>query len=246
MKRTYEVLALCAVVGTLGVSLFPPLLRARESESASDINRTHLKSLWMASMQYARDHDNRFMPMNYWNTNTYWWGRTSGNIPYSTPATGCDFSKGILTPYLPRRGVLFSPAFAIGRRPASPGVAFGYNYRFVGGNFGIESPETQKNAQPARLADIANASRTILFSDSVRWNHFDKKGQAYLEENPFLSPPYPDQYPTFHARHNGYGHVLFVDGSIQAFKPLKGVRSKAVQNAPAELGHLPQEWFDRE
>lgn len=240
-----ELLWTSAAVAVVAAISLPSLQTARENAAKSDGNRANLRALYLATTQYAQDHDERFFPMNYWGTNTYWWGETLGNIPYSTAGTGCDFSRGILTPYLPSTQTLFSPAFPLRRRAASPGVAFAYNYRFLGGNFQTESPETPENAATARRSEVANPSRTVLFADSARWNHFTSGKAAFVEENPFLSPPYPDLYPTFHGRHNGYGHVLFLDGSIEAFKPLRGVRSAKNLNAPANLGHLPQEWFDR-
>lgn len=234
-----ELLTVTAIASIALAMTFPTLKNAREaaskSQSHSSQNRDNLRAIYRATRQYMADNDSRFMPGGTHRSGLYWWGKVTSN-------TKVDYKRGPLYPYLKSVRVLRSPAFPVNLRPVIGGVAFGYNKTFLGGSF-FEKGDISKKLPTARLSQIKNPRITILFADSARWNSF-RKGAAQLEENVFLGTSVEEKFPTFHGRHNGYGHALFLDGHIAAFKPQAGSVPKN-WNGPADLGHLPDIWFDR-
>ncbi len=232
-----EVLAMPVVVALALAITFPAFQNAAQTSNASLQNRENLRAVYLATRQYMADNDNRFMPGGTHRSGSYWWGQVFSK-------TSVDHSRGPLFPYLKSVQPLRSPAFPINRRPVIGGVAYGYNKTFLGGSFFGNKKEYLEKLPTARLEQIANPQLTILFADSARWNSF-RKGAPQLEENVFLGESVADKFPTFHGRHNGFGHVLFVDGRIAAFKPQSGSVPED-WSGPANLGHLPDAWFDRE
>lgn len=74
------------------------------------------------------------------------------------------------------------------------------------------------------MAALNSPSQTVAFADCARINFSDK---TTLEASTFLSPPndvvpgdFLGNYPTFQARHNATGNVLWADGHVKAMKPV--------------------------
>lgn len=232
-----EICAFLGAAAIIAALAFPSLNSAREAASKSTRNRDNLRAIYGAMQAYLADNDKGFMPAGTRRTGVYWWGKVTSD-------NSVDYKKGPLFSYLKSVAVLRSPAFHVNRRPVVGGLGYAYNGKFIGGSFFESEDDTPENVRPAQLNQIRNPHRTILFADSARWNNF-RKGAPQLEENVFIEPAWPEKYPTFHGRHRGYGHVLFVDGSIAAFRPLAGGVPDN-WSGPKDLGHLPSEWFDRD
>jgi prepilin-type processing-associated H-X9-DG protein len=200
---------------------------------------SHLKQLGLASLMYAQDYDERFAPVHHPKSDLYWWGRVE-------PGKGVDSTQGFLWPYVLSGTVFLCPSWPNGVRKEANLVGYAYNYRYVGGSYGVtkSDEENEKNALAATNQELTHPSRTILFADSARWNVFTEGKKPFLEENLYLDPP-SQKYPTFHARHEQKGNVLFADGHVETASVIGGNRDEKVKDAPPELGHLPQEWFER-
>lgn len=243
-QRGFSKIEVLAVPGIAAIALaiaFPAFQNiAKNAAQTSDVslqNRENLRKIYLATRQYMADNDNRFMPGGTHRSGDYWWGQVSSNVKV-------DYTRGPLFPYLKSVQPLRSPAFPINRRPVIGGIAYGYNKTFLGGSFFGDKKAYEEKLPTARLDQIADPRLTILFADSARWNSF-RKGAPQLEENVFIGEAVADKFPTFHGRHHGFGHVLFVDGHIAAFQPQAGGVPEN-WSGPANLGHLPDAWLDRE
>lgn len=206
---------------------------------------SRLKDLALATYAYANDYDERFPPAHHPGTQVYWWGKVNADRTF-------DLKGSPLYRYIDDLDTLICPTFNTIERKDALAVGYGYNYRYVGGSYGLFGDDSEpgaptenaEKARPAKLKEIASTSSTILFADSARWNYSTPGRKPFLEENPLLEPP-SRKNPTFHARHQGYGAVAFTDGHVQVFAASSGNRSEKLKDAPAELGHLTEELFKR-
>jgi prepilin-type processing-associated H-X9-DG protein len=72
------------------------------------------------------------------------------------------------------------------------------------------------------LAQITDSARTVEMADSASAAldaSYNMQQPLAVTGNTYLSAP-TDGFPNFHARHNGTGNVLWVDGHVKAMKPV--------------------------
>jgi prepilin-type N-terminal cleavage/methylation domain-containing protein/prepilin-type processing-associated H-X9-DG protein len=192
-----ELLVVIAIVAILAAILFPVFARAREQARKTSC-LSNLKQIGLGWLQYSQDYDEKVMPVSTAGTGKtfYWWASWGGGV--------LNENEGLLQPYMRSTQIQSCPSFE-NRLVAAMGLT-GYAY-----NSSYLSPFGQP---PASLAAIATPTETVVFADSARINFSDKKT---LEGNTFMSAP-SSNYPTFHARHNEMGNVLWADGHAKAHK----------------------------
>ena len=149
----------------------------------------------------------------------YWWARYD-------EATGVrDDAAGLLYPYTRGAGVHRDPLFDNRLRTALGLTGYGYNYAYLG---------------TGRVSDTAlgHPAETVAFATSARISFTDRRT---LEGNTYLEAP-SAMYPTFHARANGVGYVLWADAHARSRTPvLRRARFSVFDPAPfasASLGEI--------
>ena len=184
--------------------LFPIFARAREY-SQREVCVSNLRKIGLAWRQYARDYDDRAIPVRVRGRDKskmfYWWGSFDGKILRER--------EGLLQPYLKDTRALTCPSFVNFRRPVSGRTGYGYNFDFLS-PFGAPRFTVPHSIA---LSEIKSPARTAVFADAARLHG------GVLEGNPFLDVP-TTQHPSFHGRHDGSGNVLWADGHVSAQKPV--------------------------
>lgn len=135
-----------------------------------------------------------------------------------------DSSTGPLYPYLDSVGrVEVCPAFPYGSdywKPKFKGASYGFGYNQYLSPFVRSAPGQPMKPTGISLASIAKPGSVILFGDCAQVNDFQPPAST---SKPLLEEFYSidDTYKTIHFRHGGKANMLFVDGHVQAFFPLK-------------------------
>lgn len=231
-----ELLCAIAVVGVLTVLIVPGVQKIRShSEQVGCVS--NLRRLVAANYLYAADHGGRFAPASDLYNRQRWHGKRTGTSrPY-------DARYGFLSPYFNGgegpEGTPAPPAYNTDNPFATTGSelacrsflryalssasfekgagSYGYNGAYIGGSLG--------NAfTPIHTAELADASRTLMFADSAfSW------GNA-IQEYPFAEPyreVTPDGslgmalVPSVHFRHDGKAAVAWADGHVTLEAPAR-------------------------
>ena len=204
-----ELIVVIAVFAILSATLLPIFARSRE-HSQREVCVSNLHKIGLAWRQYARDYDDRAMPVRVRGRDNrgpdktkmfYWWGSYDGKILRER--------EGLLQPYLKDTRALTCPAFVNFRRRVVGRTGYGYNFDFLS-PFGAPRFTVPHSVA---LSEIISPSRTAVFADAARLEG------GVLEGNPFLDVP-TTQHPSFHGRHGGAGNVLWADGHVSAQKPV--------------------------
>ncbi len=211
-----EVLVVVAVVATLGMLVYSTsrslITKARIIESS-----TNLRNLAIANAGYQADFG-VFCPADDQYNQRRWHGaRRSGSNKF-------DPANGFLAPYLGKsRSVGICPLF----KSMVPGDAsfedgtggYGYNAAYIGGLPGGSYDRNSKLRNSARLVNLSDASRTVMFTTTA---YARKSG---LQEYPYCEPPFWDfgggpsgdrPSPTVHFRANGKALVVWCDGHVSS------------------------------
>ncbi len=194
-----ELLVVVAIVAILAAVLFPVFARAKTAAQGS-VSLANLRNVGTAWILYAGDADGTLMPPRSWlgaRRYAYWWADYD-------EATGLrDDAAGLLYPYTRSAGIHRDPLFDNRLRTALGLTGYGYNYVYLGSG---------------RVSDTALGSpaETVAFATSARISFADRRT---LEGNTYLEPP-SSLYPTFHARANGVGYVLWADGHARSRPPV--------------------------
>lgn len=211
-----ELLVVIAIIAILAAILFPVFARARETARKASC-ASNLKQIGLGWLQYAQDYDEKVMRVSTSGSGKtfYWWGSWDGSV--------LNESEGPLYPYMKSRQIQACPSFD-NRLSAQFGLT-GYAYNASKLSPSDYPPPTYKEIpKPVSLSQIQVPSETINFGDSARLRNYDPNTfatiPAVFEGNAYGLTPPSESYPTFHARHNETGNVLWCDGHVKAMKPL--------------------------
>ncbi|MBW3634840.1 MAG: DUF1559 domain-containing protein [Armatimonadetes bacterium] len=204
-----ELLVVVAIISLLAAILFPVFGRARENARKTSC-LSNVKQIGLGWLQYSQDYDEILMRVSTAGTGGktfFWWGSWDG--------TTLRENEGLLQPYMKSTQVQACPSFENKLRANLGLTGYAYNNSFFSpANY--PPPTFAEVPIPVSLAAITSPAETVAFADSARISFTDKKT---LEGNSFLSKP-SDNYPSFHARHNQMGNVLWADGHAKASKPM--------------------------
>ncbi len=203
-----ELLVVIAIIAILAAILFPVFAKARESARRASC-ASNLKQIGIGWMMYAQDYDERVMRLSTagGSKTFYWWGSWDG--------TKLRENEGLLFPYMKSSQINACPSFDNTLRAALGLTGYAYNYSYLSPST-YAPPTYAETPIPVNLARIQAPSNTVCFADGAGIDFADKKT---LQGNTFLEPP-SSNYPTFHARHNEMGNVLWADGHVKARKPV--------------------------
>jgi prepilin-type N-terminal cleavage/methylation domain-containing protein/prepilin-type processing-associated H-X9-DG protein len=209
-----ELLVVIAIIAILAAILFPVFSKAREKARQASC-QSNLRQIGMGSLMYLQDYDERVMPVANGGENTgaydYWWAYWNG-VRY-------DDTKGLLQPYMKNSQIQACPSFrnTVQKKYGTTGYAYNADYlspytQTANGGF-VKDGNGNYVVQGVLLAEVQEPTRTVEMADSAHINI--SSGMPVLEANTYLETP-TDNYPTFHARHNGVGNALWLDGHVKA------------------------------
>lgn len=218
-----ELLVVTSIIAILAAMLFSVLTFAKQTAKQARCI-SNLRQLVLANLMYSQDYDERFVPaaadiFEPGGGLLRWHGRRSSpNQPFQP-------QDGPLWPYLAKCGGLKecpSVEFDCSSNAFEAGCGgYGYNDDYIGGSYwkyGWSDPRSA--TETARVSDIRNPSRTVMFADTAMAQGKPQR----ITEYSFCEPPYvlgadgkPTQYryvPSIHFRHNGLAVVAWCDGHV--------------------------------
>jgi len=213
-----ELLVVIAIIAILAAILFPVFAQAREKARQASC-MSNLRNIGAAALMYVQDYDETFFLNSYTFTE-------GGNLKNQGWYSVYDFvtqqtfpERGLLQPYMknvaiqdcPSAGELTdnSPLFVRSQ------LAYGLN---VDG-LRLFNPVSGPAIGPATLGEMTAPAETVLLSEAAQISKTNATAPATLGRSPILERPSRQIRPTFHARHNEFGNVLWCDGHVKAFKP---------------------------
>jgi prepilin-type N-terminal cleavage/methylation domain-containing protein/prepilin-type processing-associated H-X9-DG protein len=219
-----ELLVVIAIIGILAAILFPVFARARENARKASC-LSNLKQIGLAALQYSQDFDEKVMPIYTQGADRkfYWFGSVTDGATKTLDATA-----GLLFPYMKNSQIKACPSFDNALRTELGLLGYGYNVSYLSPYDAAAGYEPRS----VSLAQIQESSKTVLMADSARLRNYDPVTYAPISPPVFegsseITPPgdttpptYTGDFPTFHARHNRTGNVLFCDGHVKAMQPI--------------------------
>lgn len=211
-----ELLVVIAIIVILSAILFPVFAHTK-SQAKQTQSLSNLRQIGIAWTMYAGDYDGVLMIPRAWMSGSkyaYWWAS------YDSATQIQIETEGLLYPYTKGAGVQADPLWLDRGRAATGYTGYAYNYIYLGNG---------------KVTDTmaGDPSKTVAFASSARFNF---AAPFQLQGNTYLEPP-STNYPTFQARANGRGTVLWMDSHANTRSPL--IRTSAI-------GPLLPEWFKRD
>jgi prepilin-type N-terminal cleavage/methylation domain-containing protein/prepilin-type processing-associated H-X9-DG protein len=203
-----ELLTVIAIIAVLAAILFPVFAQAREKARQATCG-SNLRQIGLAAGLYAEDYDEKVLPVSSYvaadGSGLYWWAGFDG--------VKSDPTRGLLYPYMRNAQIQTCPSFQDARRAALDLTGYGYNYVYLSP---LVPPTYQ--AQSVSLAAVQKPAETVQMADAAELDTWDYSTPT-LVGNAYLEPP-SSAFPSFHARHNETGNILWIDGHVKAFQPV--------------------------
>ncbi|MCC6579968.1 MAG: type II secretion system protein [Phycisphaeraceae bacterium] len=257
-----ELLVVISIIAMLVGILLPALSSAREAGRAAQC-LSNIRQIGLANIAYTQDNKGYFVraAQDMAGANKQrWHGKRSGYNQAFDPR------KSDLAPYIGDSARFKEcPSFLSSQQyNDNPAAAFeagcggyGYNGAYIGGRADLGGSYTPECCEcTARIADVKDPTRTIMFTDAA----YITNGGAIPIAYSFCEPVYWDYSgytympdPTIHFRHLKTTNVMWVDGHANAqrmsFTTSYITHSLINENEAGSLGvgwFGPQsnEWFD--
>lgn len=204
-----ELLVVIAILAIIAAILFPVFARARERARQATC-ASNLRQIGMATMQYAGDSDGLlFNTLSHAGDDgriTHW--SYCGDQTLGTPDVRVDASCGPLSPFLKSADVWACPSAA--------GLKAADYYKPMPPPYGLNIAywrTEHSQGRPVSLSQVASPSETIFVADSAAYS----SGLLTWIKNVFLPS---DHEACVHGRHSGLANVLWLDGHVNARKPV--------------------------
>jgi len=209
-----ELLVVIAIIAILAVMLLPALAAAKEKGRSAQCS-SNLRQLVTGWHLYAGDFNDIAVPARDYSNPLYykfWSGQQTKNIP-ANDLSGYDATQGFIWPYVPDSQLNACPSWK--GLPNNGQLGYGYNWMYFSYSTGPTTGGTWSFTW-TKIAQIPHPTDKVAFADCAR---NVKTDQSTLETTPFLNAP-SYQYPSFHARHNNRGNVVWADAHICVEKPV--------------------------
>jgi len=204
-----ELLVVIVIIAVIAAILFPVFARVRERGRQTTC-ASNLRQIGMAAMQYAGDSDgllfNTLSHADDFGRTTHW--SFCSEQTQGTPDVRIDASCGPLAPFIKSEGVW--------RCPSASGLKTVDHYSAIPPAYGLNIAFTRSEisqGRPVAVTQVASPSETILAADSA----FASSGS--LSWTRYIQLP-SDHEASVHGRHSGRGNVLWLDGHVNAQKPV--------------------------
>lgn len=222
-----------AIVALLTAILFPVFAQAK-SAAKSTQSLSNLKHTGLAWSLYNLDSDGGVMRVATGSAPLvhYWWGSWDG--------ARLDPAGGLLYPYTRGSGVHADPAFPNTLRTNLGLTGYGYNYAYLSPS-DYPAPSYEERPVAVTESQIEESAQTLAFATAARLNTWSFTSPV-LEGSTYLDPP-SNEFPGFHARHNGLGQIVWCDTHAKVFAPVYrtgtfGYGSEAADFRAVRLGEV--------
>lgn len=229
-----ELLVVVAIISLLAGILFPVFASAREKARQSSCS-SNLRQIGLAILQYDQDYDERVVPyyVGAGAPNRYitWWG-----LEFLNP-TSYQMANGLLQPYMRSTPIQACPSFKAEVSTNIGLTGYGYNTDYLSP---MQPYRTDAYGDyilhPEQISQILAPAMTVVLGDAAQLYATGVSADPWLDAPSFTGAAASTTYPIFHALHQGYGNVLFVDGHVKAMKPAYDKTAAKYQNV--NLGDL--------